>query len=157
MWPRPALKMYSGNCSLCGLWASFYSYCLSTKAVVTEPPVLNNCFCSLSWCVCVCVFRGVSVLWQGVLGDLHLPGTILSDAEPKLSGHQRFHWEQQQGQGGRGLQLRHVTETGHAADRQHLQPPVHRCHPGQERYNNNVVISEGCLQSACQVGGKKVN
>lgn len=88
-------------------------------------------------CVCLCVLcarRGVGVLRHGVLGDLHVPGALLGDAEPQLAGLQRLHGEQQPSQGGRGLQLRHLPAAGHAADRQHLQPAVHRRHPGQERY-----------------------
>lgn len=81
----------------------------------------------------MCVCRGVGVLRHGVLGDLHIPGALLSDAEQKLAGLQCLHREQQQSQRGRGLQLRHLPEAGHAADRQHLQPAVHRGHPGQER------------------------
>lgn len=79
--------------------------------------------------------RGVGVLRQRVLGDLHLPGAVLGDAEPQLAGHQRVHGEQQQGQGGRGLQLRHLAEAGHAADGRHLQPAAHRRGPGPERYD----------------------
>ncbi|KAM4558205.1 contactin-associated protein-like 5 isoform 4-T7 [Odontesthes bonariensis] len=80
---------------------------------------------------------GVGVLRQRVLGDLHLPGAILRDAEPELSGLQRLH--RQPGQRGRGLQLRDRPEAGHAADRQHLQPAAHRRHPDQERESADLV------------------
>ncbi len=85
-------------------------------------------------CLCLCVCRGVGVLRYGVLGDLHFPGALLSDAEQELAGLQCFHRKQQQGERGHGLQLRHLAEAGHASDCQHLQPAIHRCHPGQERY-----------------------
>lgn len=84
--------------------------------------------------LCPSLCRGVCVLRHGVLCDLHLPGALLSDAEQKLAGFQCFHRKQQQGQRGRGFQLRHLPEARHAAHCQHLQPAVHRCHPGQERY-----------------------
>ena len=90
--------------------------------------------------LCFCVRRGVRVLRHRVLGDLHVPGALLGDAEQELAGLQRLHGEQHQGQRGCGLQLRHLPEAGHAADAQHIQPAVHRGHPGHERYRQRLTL-----------------
>lgn len=90
--------------------------------------------------LCLCVRRGVGVLRHRVLGDLHVSGALLGDAEQKLAGLQRLHGEQQQSQRGRGLQLRHLPEAGHAADAQHVQPAVHRSRPGHERYRQRLHL-----------------
>lgn len=76
--------------------------------------------------------RGLCVLWQGVLRNLHLPGALLRHAEQELKGLRRL--PGQPGTRGRGLQLRHLPDAGHAADRQHLRPAIHCSHPRQERY-----------------------
>lgn len=133
----------SGGSELCLLIFKKYIYIKKKRAVKADfffPSfyfIFFHSFFHLPACVCLCVLcarRGVGVLRHGVLGDLHVPGALLGDAEPQLAGLQRLHGEQQPSQGGRGLQLRHLPAAGHAADRQHLQPAVHRRHPGQERY-----------------------
>lgn len=80
------------------------------------------------------MYRAVSVLRQRVFIDLHLPGTLLSNAEQELPYHQCFQRKQQQSQRGFDLQLCHFAEAGHAADCQHLQPAIYCCHPGYKWY-----------------------
>lgn len=83
-----------------------------------------------------CVFflsRSFRVLWKRVFGDLHLPGTVLRDAQPNPSvlGYLR---PKQQFTREHRFQFPHDSNSRHASDSQHLSSTVHGHYFGSQWY-----------------------